>query len=228
VVITDDLLQESVKEVHKLGIISHMRKPFTPGMLKAATNDAIEWIRGKAIENMPGEEFTAPMLAELDKVIHQFRENSGHIIHVLLLAQDIFGYLPSAIQKRIAQGMKIYPSEIHSIVSSNSCFRTKPGSDHSPCYMGRREKIWRDVTWKTDRRVINAVNEFIKGRNWRISTSKPQSPGIRRTLYKLTITDLHNIQGENRARFALKKAGHRARSQSMGTLQGLQQAQEKS
>jgi len=104
------------------------------------------------------------MLAELDKVIHQFRGNSGHIIHVLLQAQDIFGYLPSTIQKRIAQGMKIYPSEIHSIVSSNSCFRTKPGSGHSPCYMGRREKIWRDVTWKTDRRVINAVNEFIKGR----------------------------------------------------------------
>ncbi len=164
VVMTDDPSQRAVEEAHKLGIISYVRKPFTPEMLKDVTNKAIEWIRENAIENKPKEEFPPSMLAKLDEVIHQYRKETNHIIRLMLHAQEIFGYLPSVIQKRIAQSLNMYPSEIRSIVSFYSCFRTKPGGEHPPCYMKRTEKIWRDVTWMTSRRVANAVNEFIRAR----------------------------------------------------------------
>ena len=162
VVMTSDLLQEHLQEVHKLGIISIMRKPFTPEMIKEVTEKAIEWLQESTFEDSMEEEFSPSKLAELDRVIDENRKKPGHIIHVLLQAQEIFGYLPSPILKRIAQRLNRYPSEIWSIVSFYPCFRTKPGGGHIPCYIGGPDKIWKDVTWKSGRKVINAVNEFIK------------------------------------------------------------------
>ncbi len=164
VVLTADQSQEPVREAHKLGIISHIRKPFTPEILKDATNKAIEWIKENSPENKPQEEFPASMFVKLDEVIHQYKNDSRHILQVLLRAQDILGYLPSAVQKRIAQGMSMYLSEIRSIVSFYTCFRTKPGVDHAPCYTRGTIRIWSDVTWKTGKGIEKAVNEFIKWR----------------------------------------------------------------
>lgn len=161
-VITDDPSQEPVREAHRLGIISHIRKPFTPEILKDVTNKAIEWMRENALENKPEEEFSQSKFAKLDNVIQQYKNDSRHILQVLLRAQDIFGHLPSLIQKHIAKGMNMYISEIHSIVSFYPCFRTKPGGDHTPCYMRGPIRIWSDVTWKTGKRIEKAVNEFIK------------------------------------------------------------------
>ncbi len=105
------------------------------------------------------------MLEELDTVIHQYRKNPGHAIRVLLQAQEIFGYLSPATQKRIAQELNMYPSEIRSIVSFYSCFRTKPELARTPCYVGGIERAWNGVTWMTGKRAANAVNEFIRSRN---------------------------------------------------------------
>lgn len=162
VVMTSDLLQEHLQEVHKLGIISIMRKPFTPEVLREVTDKAIEWLQESAFESSMEEEFPPSKLAELDRVIDENRKKPGHIIQVLLQAQEIFGYLPSPVLKRIARRLNRYPSEIWSIVSFYPCFRTKPGGGRIPCYTGGPDKIWKDITWKTGRRVINAVNEFIK------------------------------------------------------------------
>ncbi len=164
VVIADYMMQETIKEAHKLGIISHMRKPFTPAALKEVTNKTIELIRAKTSENEPEEEFPPAMLAELDNAIHQYKGKSNSTVMVLLDAQKIFGYLPSVIQERIARGLNIYPSEIRSIVSFYSCFRTKPGGADTPCYMSGSGRVWKGVPWKTGKRVINAVNEFLKMR----------------------------------------------------------------
>jgi len=161
VVMTSDLLQEHLQEVHRLGIISIMRKPFTPQMIKEVTEKAIEWLQESVLEDNI-EEFSPSKIAELDRVIDENRKKPGHIIQVLLQAQEIFGYLPTPILKRIARRLNRYPSEIWSIVSFYPCFRTRPREGHIPCYIGGPDKIWKDVTWKTGRRVINAVNEFIK------------------------------------------------------------------
>ncbi len=162
VAIIDNPLTKTIKEAHKLGIISHMRKPFTPEILKDVTNKTIEWIRQDALKNEQEVKFQPEMLEELDAVIHQYRGNSGHAIRVLLHAQEIFGYLPPAIQIRIAEGLNMYPSEIRSIVSFYSCFRTKPEIARTPCYVGGIEKAWNSVTWMTEKKATDAVKEFIR------------------------------------------------------------------
>ncbi len=169
VVITDKSLKKAVQEAHKLDIISYIRKPFTPEMLRGVTNKAIEIIRENASEFEPEKNFQPAKLAEFDKVINQYRKMSSHAIRILLHAQEILGYLPPMIQKRIALALNMYPSEIRSIVSFYSCFRTKPEGKHAPCYISGYEKAWNSVTWMTGRKALHAVNEFIKSRQLEIS-----------------------------------------------------------
>lgn len=169
VIMADPLMQETIKEAHKLGIINHMRKPFTPALLKEVTNKALELINVKAADKELEEEFPAAVLAELDNVIHQYGKESNSIVKVLLDAQKILGYLPSMIQERIARALNIYPSEVRSIVSFYSCFRTKPGSNDTSYFKTGSGRAWRGVPWKTGKRVVNAVNEFIRMREVEIA-----------------------------------------------------------
>jgi len=162
--ITDYRSHQTVKEAHSLGIISHMLKPFTAGMLRDVTNKAIERINGTVSMTETDEDFHPEKLAELDEVINQYGKTSSHAIRVLLHAQEIFGYLPPVIQTRIAQGLNMYPSEIRSLVSYYSCFRMKPEGGHAPCYISGYERAWNSVTWMTGSKALHAVNEFIKGR----------------------------------------------------------------
>ena len=166
VVITGQLIQEmeTIKEAHKLGIITHMRKPFTPAMLKDVVKETLAWIKECALENDTREEFPAEMLETLDKVISQYRGNSGQTIRALLHAQDILGYLPAVIQKRIAHGLNMYPSEVHSIVSFYPYFRTKADDERIPCHIMGSQKVWRGMPLKRGKRVESAVNEFIRMR----------------------------------------------------------------
>jgi len=166
VVITGQLIQEmeTIKEAHKLGIITHMRKPFTPAMLKDVVKETLAWIKECALEIDTREEFPAEMLETLDKVISQYWGNSGQTIRALLHAQDILGYLPAVIQKRIAHGLNMYPSEVHSIVSFYPYFRTKADDERIPCHIMGSQKVWRGMPLKRGKRVESAVNEFIRMR----------------------------------------------------------------
>jgi CheY-like chemotaxis protein len=165
VAFVDNPLTKTIKEAHKLGIISHMRKPFTQKILKDVTKKTIEWINGNALKNEQEEKFQPEMLDELDAVVQRYRGDSGHAIRVLLHAQEIFGYLPSVIQKRVAEGLNMYLSEIRSIVSFYSCFRTKPEIARTPCYVGGIERAWNGVKWMTGKKAADAVNEFIRSKN---------------------------------------------------------------
>jgi CheY-like chemotaxis protein len=174
VVITGSLLQKTIKEALKLGINEHMMESFIPAVLKDVINKTIELTRGNALENKQEEEFPPSMLLELDKVIDQYRNEPGSTIQVLLCAQDIFGYLPPRIQKRIAQGLNIYPSEICSIVSFYSCFRTKPKGEHTikgyrgtSCFTKGSESVLNGIkeTLKVD--VGNTTMNSVSGRGHR-------------------------------------------------------------
>ena len=147
VVIISSLLQKNIEEALKFGINEHVLKPFAPEKLKAVTRKTIEWISIRASENGQEEEFPPAKLAELDKVINRQREEPGSTIRVLLSAQEIFGYLPLWILRRISRGLNVYLSEITSLVSFYPFFRTKPGGEHVPCYMNGSEKAWQDMSW---------------------------------------------------------------------------------
>jgi YesN/AraC family two-component response regulator len=123
VIITGYPSQDTIKEALELGIIDYVPKPFTPAVLIDVTQRALEWVKGKAvIEEKPKEEFPPSMLTELDRVIKEYKNKPGSLIPVLQRAQEIVGYLPPVIQKRIGKNLNIPQAEVHSVVSFYSFF----------------------------------------------------------------------------------------------------------
>lgn len=158
VIITGYPSQETLKEALELGIIDYVPKPFTPAVLIDVTERAVEWTKGKRPEDEKvDEEFPPAMAAELDRVIQDFRKKPGSLIPVLQRAQEIVGYLPPVVQKRISKGLNIPPAEVHSVVSFYSFFTMKPRGDHNirvclgtACYV------------KGIERVISKIKEALK------------------------------------------------------------------
>ena len=142
----------------------HLIKPLTPDMLIDASDRAMVWINDNALKNEEEEGFKPEMLAELDEVINQYAETSSNVIRVLTQAQEIFGYLPSVIQRRIARGLNMHPSEIRAIVSFYSSFRAQPETPPTPRYVSGIAKAWDSVAWMTGENAMHSVNEFIKSR----------------------------------------------------------------
>jgi NADP-reducing hydrogenase subunit HndA len=121
-----------MKEALELGIIDYVPKPFTPSVLLDVTKRAVEWAEGrKPAEEKAAEEFPPAMAKELDRVIRQFRHRPGSLIPVLQRAQEIVGFLPPVVQKRIAKGLNMPEAEVHSVVSFYSFFTMKPRGDHN-------------------------------------------------------------------------------------------------
>lgn len=149
VIITGYPSQETIKEALELGIIDYVPKPFTPAVLLDVTHRALEWVKGTAKAEKPEkEEFPPAMLSELDRVIKEYKNKPGSLIPVLQRAQEIAGYLPPFIQKRVGKGLNIPPAEVHSVVSFYSFFTMKPRGDHNirvclgtACYVKGIEKV---------------------------------------------------------------------------------------
>ena len=133
VIITGYPSQDTIKEALELGIIDYVPKPFTPAVLLDVTQRAVEWTRGKKAEGeeKAAEELPPAMEAELQRVIKEFRHRPGSLIPVLQRAQEIVGYLPPIVQKKIARGLNLPPAEVHSVVSFYSFFTMKPRGDHN-------------------------------------------------------------------------------------------------
>jgi len=133
VMITGYPSQETIKEALELGIIDYVPKPFTPSVLLDVADRAVEWIKGKKPEKGKkfAEEFPPAMEAEIEKVIKEFRHRPGSLIPVLQRAQEIVGYLPPVVQRKISKGLNIPPAEVHSVVSFYSFFTMKPRGDHN-------------------------------------------------------------------------------------------------
>lgn len=132
VVITGYPSQDTIKEALELGIIDYVPKPFTPSVLLDVTQRAADWLKGKRPEEEKvDEEFPPAMSTELDRVIQEYKRRPGCLIPVLQRAQEIVGFLPPAVQKKIGKGLNIPPAEIHSVVSFYSFFTMKPRGDHN-------------------------------------------------------------------------------------------------
>ena len=131
-IITGYPSQDTIKDALEMGIIDYVPKPFTPSVLLDVTKRAVEWLKGKKPkEETVSEEFPPAMAAELDRVIEAYKNRPGSLIPVLQRAQEIVGYLPPVVQKRIAKGLNIPDAEVHSVVSFYSFFTMKPRGDHN-------------------------------------------------------------------------------------------------
>ncbi len=76
------------------------------------------------------------------------QEKRGYLIPILYEAQSLFGYLPSEVQRFIAEEMNIAVSEVFGVVTFYSYFKTQPVGRHTiticmgtACYVRGAKKI---------------------------------------------------------------------------------------
>ncbi len=83
------------------------------------------------------EEFSGEKMAAVDAVINNNRLKPGALIPVLEEVQEILGYIPKSIQKKVAHGLGVPLSEVWGVVTFYSFFTTTPRGRHTVrCCLG--------------------------------------------------------------------------------------------
>jgi NADH-quinone oxidoreductase subunit E len=98
---------------------------------------------------IPADEGITPeMYRKIDGIVAAHRDRPGSLIPVLQKAQEVCGYLPHAVQRYIAKGMKISPSVVFGVATFYSFFTLVPRGKHvirvclgTACYVKRSEEI---------------------------------------------------------------------------------------
>ena len=87
-------------------------------------------------------------LKKIDQVITKYRGKHGALIPTLKESQDICGYLPKQVQRRIAEGLSLSPSQVYGVVSFYAFFTTVPRGKHiirvclgTACYVKGSQQI---------------------------------------------------------------------------------------
>ncbi len=70
------------------------------------------------------------LLAQLDDVLQEYKDQPGALIPTLQIAQALFGYLPEAALKKISLALNKSYSEVAGVVSFYSFFTTVPRGKH--------------------------------------------------------------------------------------------------
>lgn len=63
---------------------------------------------------------------ELEKIIAKYKDTRGALIPVLHEAQDIYGYLPMSVQKKVAEGLNVSLAEVYGVVTFYTQFSLNP------------------------------------------------------------------------------------------------------
>lgn len=66
----------------------------------------------------------------LDEVIARHKDHRGSLIQCLHEAQEVIGYLPMDVQRKIADGLGIPVADVYSVVSFYALFSTQPKGEH--------------------------------------------------------------------------------------------------
>jgi NADH:ubiquinone oxidoreductase subunit E len=87
-------------------------------------------------------------LEKIDRVIAKHKGRHGSLIPVLKESQDIVGYLPKLVQRRIAAGLSLSPSQVYGVVSFYAFFTIVPRGKHvirvclgTACYVKGSQQI---------------------------------------------------------------------------------------
>jgi NADH:ubiquinone oxidoreductase subunit E len=91
---------------------------------------------------------SAEELGNIDQVIAKYQGKHGSLIPALKESQDICGYLPRQVQRRIADGLNLSPSQVYGVVSFYAFFTTIPRGKHiirvclgTACYVKGSKQI---------------------------------------------------------------------------------------
>lgn len=63
---------------------------------------------------------------ELQKIIEKYKNTEGALIPVLHEAQELYGYLPLEVQKKIAEGLNVPLAEVYGVVTFYTQFSLNP------------------------------------------------------------------------------------------------------
>lgn len=80
--------------------------------------------------NVELEDFTSEQLAQVDEIISSHKAKPGALIPVLEQVQDVCGYLPMAIQLRVANGLNVPVANVYGVVTFYSFFTMVPRGKH--------------------------------------------------------------------------------------------------
>jgi len=87
-------------------------------------------------------------LEKIDRVIAKYKGRHGSLIPVLKESQDVVGYLPKLVQRRIAAGLSLSPSQVYGVVSFYAFFTIIPRGKHvirvclgTACYVKGSQQI---------------------------------------------------------------------------------------
>lgn len=93
-------------------------------------------------------EFTAQQLAQVDKIITDHKGKPGALIPVLEQVQDVCGYLPMAIQMKVADGLNLPLANVFGVVTFYSFFTMIPRGKHvirvclgTACYVRGGQRV---------------------------------------------------------------------------------------
>ena len=103
------------------------------------------------------EEFTSEQLAQVDEIISRYKGKPGALIPVLEQVQDVCGYLPSALQLRVAKGLNLPVANVYGVVTFYSFFTMVPRGKHvirvclgTACYV------------RGGKRILEKMSELLK------------------------------------------------------------------
>ena len=108
----------------------------------------------KRISSLPFHD-TAEQAQKLDEVISGLKGQPGAVMPALHEAQDIYGYLPLEVQKKIADGLEVPLEEVYGVSTFYSQFSLTPkGRNHisvclgTACYVKGSDKVLDRITQK--------------------------------------------------------------------------------
>ncbi len=104
--------------------------------------------------------------AGLDRIIAEHKDQPGALVQVLQKAQDLFGYLPTEVQERVAAGLSVPVSEVYGVVSFYSYFTMVPRGKHTirvclgtACYVRGGRKVLDQIKGDLDVEVSGTTED---------------------------------------------------------------------
>jgi len=85
----------------------------------------------KNLAETPTSQIPPEQWKKIDEIIEKYRHKQGTLIPVLKETQEVTGYLPLEVQRRIAEGLKLHPSQVYGVVTFYSLFTMTPRGRHT-------------------------------------------------------------------------------------------------
>ncbi len=106
----------------------------------------------KKISTLPFND-TPEQAAKLDAVIAECTGDVSQLMHVMQVAQDIYGYLPFEVQQKIAEGMNVPLEKVYGVATFYAQFALSPKGEYAisvclgtACYVKAAQEIFDELS----------------------------------------------------------------------------------